>query len=547
MIRLSCSLIAAALLPCFALAGFTGFPLATSTNAGNWYEAQDLYQPVAQLYSGVVERCEFSGVAVPSIVETWTVSAGSSNNIVTNGLPAATNVYTNIVLLTDEITTTNQIGPFEYEYTDPSGTYTSTAYPYVTRAFMNALDTKINALIPYYLDGSVVTNGNWNSYFGIMSTNMPRSKSDEVYYELLRASKAGIFDREGIGTVRSTSTNDGGYVTGGLAYYTRQPATARNWLLSELHASTNDWQFVDVGGFDTRMYETNMVPVIQYIQGGTNALATTSITLSGLALTHSNQTTYTTSEVVFVSSTTTVCALPWYDITNITTEAAINNTGDVFAVSYTNEIVLYGNRPYRLHATDLDERWVVLKNLTWIEHDVPYPHTTNAWPRYHATNYWYSGLGREPTAAAARAEAEAVWASPGVGPSYPRKTGYIIYDSTEFRAQIVNNNSELRLTDVPTNAVADVQVYFAAVSPGYDGATNNSAGWYAYGTDLLRDQTSLFANFTDNTSATLETELLWPQGLPIWPSDPDDLYERFSVGCVIQRVSVALDVQFQFR
>ena len=128
----------------FAVADFTGFPLAGNTNVGSWYEATDVYDPFGQLYSGVVERCIITGVSQPNVVETWTATWGTSSTVVTN----AYGVFTNTAVVTTNVVTTNALGPFTYT---GQGGSTMTGTPYVTHAFVAAMDTAIASLIQHLL------------------------------------------------------------------------------------------------------------------------------------------------------------------------------------------------------------------------------------------------------------------------------------------------------------------------------------------------------------------------------------------------------------
>jgi hypothetical protein len=527
-------------------ADFSGFPLASNTNAGNWYEARELYQPISQLYSGVVERCEWTGVSQPNIIETWWVSAGSSNTV--------SGAYTNTIILDTQVTTTNQIGAFEYTYTDPSGTYTNTAYTYLTRNFLHKLDEKIDALIPYFVDWSVAVSNSYDDYFGEMAEKY--HIDTKVWSDFLEASKAGIFDREGIGYVlpETITTNAGGYTTGGTAYYTRQPETRNNWLIGELHGSTSGWQYVDVGTLDTNMYSTNFLPVVQYIQGGTNALSTSSITITGLVLNVSNQTTYSTSEVVSVSSTTTPCVLPWYDITDITTAVDINNTGDVFAVLYTNEVVLYGERPYRLYAQDLDERYYVLKNLVAIEH------TDKRWylPDFQS-NYWLgssSGLTSAPSAeASASSNYQAL-----AGTDIPFKHAYIEFDTFTFGVEnwdafLRASQNRLEAYNIPTNATiqADIDLYFSSVAYGYDRSpadTNDQYFYDDYSRGYKTNQTQRLQTATLSLGATnFVGNFLADVIEPVFPlTDPPTVDgARYSRGFTIDDDKVLIRPAFEYK
>ena len=439
------------LMPCCVQAAFVGFPLAANTNAYSWYDANAAYRPLTQIYSGIVERCEWTGVAKPSIVEVWTVSAGTSNQVVA----VDGNNYTNVVLLTKTVTTTNQMSPFTYSYTDPSGSHSATGYPHVTHDFVSALDSKLDSIIPYFADGSVRSNGNYNAYFSDVAESHP-TQLDNVWYEWLMASKAGIFSRIGIGYVdeNTITTNYGGYVTGGTAYYTRQPPVTRKWLLSEMHANTNgNWTHVDIGAFDKRMYATNVTPVVFYYSGGSNALTVSSLTITGSVLIVSNQSTVATSETVTISGGTSSCANVWYDITGISCTNVPDNSNDVFAVLYTNELTLYGDRPYGLYATDLDERWSVLTNLTEV------PDAFILGNNSKGTD-WLGNDFNDATEAGAKADAVTDWADDGNSLevfvySFVRRD-----NATQWDAILRRRATTLYATNITTNATMGVDVDF---------------------------------------------------------------------------------------
>jgi len=360
-----------------ASAAFVGFPLESNTNTPNWYAAREMYNPISQIYSGIVERCEAVGISSPSIVETWTVSAGVESQVVTNLVwaagvwnPIATNVYTNIVLLSKSVTTTNQLGAFEYEYTNESCTFTSTGFPYVTRYFMASLDSKLSALESYFTPNffPYFTNGNYDAWFFDEITTNTDGVINANYNTDLTMSWAQRFADLDIGYHDPVSTNDVGDFNGYYCF-TRQPGLPTGFALSETVADTNaQWVFNGIGDFDTRYYAPDK-PFVTYTPFGTQSFSSATVTIYGDVLVQSDQSTDTSSEIVTMSSMTQQCTNVWYSITNmvVSAPAALAATGGYFTVHYTN-VVLYGTRPYRLFARDLDERAAVLSSMTITDH-----------------------------------------------------------------------------------------------------------------------------------------------------------------------------------
>lgn len=438
-----------------AQADFYGHPWATNENMG-WIELNEEFYPIKQCFSGIQERCEIAGISELAIVETWSWPFGFTNLVVTNG----GEIYTNIYETYSNVITTNAISPVSYDGGSRTG------YPYVTRYFMHQLQSKTEELMPLFVSTNPYSGGSYSNYLWTMATNF-------VYpTNFLFESKAGLFDRQGIGYVVTRETNLFGYVTGGEAYWTRQPTTTTrlvlaearsgqpaaidavgfgvpeataeyfwhppsayyvnasgsviqasgsgyqlsagfdSWTNSEGYVSTNwydiwgvwesnaytessgtygDWILHDIGEFPTNYYATNYLPCLVYVRGGTNAI-NLNVTLSGHAWIYTNQTTYSTTETVSVSSETTACAVAWQDITNITVDADAPDTGDVIVVMYTNEIVLYGNWPWTLHPDDLDELAAALSALRW---------TGSARVAPQGANWYKTGAGSDPSASTA--------------------------------------------------------------------------------------------------------------------------------------------------
>ena len=352
------------LLASVALADFVGFPLSGSTNAGSWYEATDLYDPFGQIYSGVVERCVITGVSEPNVVETWPATWGTNITIVTN----AYGVFTNISVVTTNIVTTNALGPFTYT---GQGGATMTGTPYVTHAFVAAMDTAIGSLIPHFAATNWATGGNFNDYFALedAATNRPT--------EFPLWNFAAMCDTLSIGYATNLATNVWGVITNGNGYWTRQPEYKAHWVLAEAHW-TGAWNYIEIDDMDTRLYDATIRPVIQYQAGGTNALGSLSVTLTGSNLVWSDQSLVATTEVVSVTSSNTALTERWYRVQGISVGSAAPNTNDTLSVVWTNRIALYGDLPYRLHAEDIDERVVALEAMVWTTQACTWATSTNS-------------------------------------------------------------------------------------------------------------------------------------------------------------------------
>lgn len=512
-------------------AGATVFPVSNS-----WYNYEPCL-PMATLYTAIVERCELTGVTPPAVVQTWECAAGSSNDVffVTNITANATNIthYTNIHLMTTNILTTNQFVPFEYSYVSPNESGTATGYPYVTRYALHELDTTIDALIPEFTAASMMTNGTYNLWFSNCPPVSIHSKSKQGI--VLDESKAGILARRGIGYATNFTTNVYGHVTGGDAWYTRQPPTIDQWLLAEAHY-TGAWTFVDVGDFDTRYYGGD-TPDVVYTPAGTNPVQAVSVTSSGLALIESNQAAVVTTEVVVVSGTTTPTIERWYSVSNLAVTGGTPSTGDVVSVVWPGTYPLYGDYPYRLYAQDINERAHVLSLLTRTE-------SSNV-GRLPTTNDMY-GVGTSKTNtgswAEAKTKAEEDYDFPGtMGASFTRLgwqwsgTPHLI----RYRAS-ARNSKWTGFAASDTNHNPQIEYY---VRSRLGDSTNSLIEEYEFTnnghTNVTIDhvwQFALFKVITDNTAATNEVECgstnfpSWAPSLPtIEPIRSGDFYYGYYI------------------
>lgn len=348
-------------------AQFNGYPLATNyPNADINYLATNIH-PVTQLYSAIVERVSIvdngSATITPlSLVNTYVCSAGTNTAVVTNGGWVTTNVY----LYTTNVTVTNQFTPFAYTYSDLSGAHTATGMPFLTRGMISDMDNKVDELIPYFMARSFSSNGAFGHYF---TTNRNDKYLASPNFVLPMESKAGLFSRAGIGFATNLTTNKWGFINGGSAYYTKQPATTNLYLLAEGSYTSNGWATRDKYTLDLFYYKTH-APIIRYYQGGTNPLTSINIYVAGSYLKQDDQTTVATSKTYTVTASNTPLDLVWYAVTNISSASASFNTNDVYAVVYTNRQLTYGSAVdrYTLSANDFDERYRVLTNLCWTKY-----------------------------------------------------------------------------------------------------------------------------------------------------------------------------------
>lgn len=269
--------------------------------------------------------------------------------------PAGIQVYT----LTTNIITTNAFSPFEYSVDYDGTTYTGTGFPHLTWAALEWLDQQIESVSEYYVPA-------------VTTTSLPPSGASILLWEDDWESH-GEFSLVGAAGVGLTET--GTYITGGGATgtwtrtkYTRQPDVDYDWLLTEIvHVGTNVWETTAYEVFDVSLprsytngprveiYSTNAVP------------ATVDVLLDGLVRNDHwyGTDTITTNETVASGSYATNL---WHSITNmdVTVTSGTLSTGDYVVVYYEGPITLYGARPRRLYASDLEERAAVIDALRYM-------------------------------------------------------------------------------------------------------------------------------------------------------------------------------------
>jgi len=314
-------------------AGWQGFPLEEQTNW--WGTLQSTYKPLSQIHSAIVERCTFTGVEPPA----WST--------VLNVDDATGGVY--------QITVTNALGPVVYAH--------GTAFPFVTRGMLAEFDATIETLVTNFVSTNLVLDGTriysiTNEFGTVLDYPVALAES--------RNDLAQMFRDTGVGLVYHTITNTGGVtVTNYWARWTRSPERMWNETLIEQHWSAAASNWVTVGGSAVEWSSTNIpdagivagdyYPVLQYwptnesirveLVGRDTSSNNISETLTGGAVSSSRWQAVTAPPVVLDFSGT--------------------STGAWWRLAYTNNIVVYGARPYWLYARDLDERYKVLDAMRY--------------------------------------------------------------------------------------------------------------------------------------------------------------------------------------
>ena len=476
------------LFPVFSLAQWVGFPL--SEQEEDWETLRRDYNPIGQLYSGIVERAELIGVehaiGLPSIVETWSWYAGTNltTTVETNVVGAVTNIYTytNIIVLSTNVVTTNAISPIAYSFSDISGAHTATGFPVVTQYFMRQLDIWIETLIPYYLNTNQSVNGSFDNWF---ATKIWVAGSTTNYWANFPTNvKAELFQDLGVGFSTNLSTNVYGVVERGDSYWTKQAATTGGWLLAESHYSTNDsaWHFVDASPFDTNYYiPYGVYPVVQYTSSSTNYdNLPISLVITGTVLNISNQTIAAATESISVTSSNTPLTNYWYDITGISSATSVSNS-DVVAIAWTNELVMFGAWAWNWDVTALDERWKVIDDLCWTFNKDQMSFSTYRWG---ATNAVAASYAAARSAASSYISNQTNWSSAG-GTNYPNEYYYSYENSpTERIVSVQVSDTLIKVINIPkTNSIQHTAEL-------YTKASINTGTYYDFdGVHALRNRT----------------------------------------------------------
>ncbi len=525
-------------------ADWYGFPLSENTN-GDWYTIRETVGPITQQWAAVVERYDAGRPSEDpgSAIGTWDVIAGTSNEVIvtTNIVGGTTNLYTftNTLLLEMEVKRTvdvsvasrRLIGPFEYSYTDASGTHTSTCVPWLEGDQYTLLDDTQLPLLAYMdytmyhtRDGEydapvahryVCTNEwdgtNYTTWF------LKTDASGDYPQGFPMNTGVGLASREGIGYVTNRITNAWGFVVDGISpatpvrhwWWTQYPTNEDHWLLGELHYSTNQtWDFAYGGNFATNVFATNATPVLIYT--GTNVGLTT--TVYGSCIDGTNfwvfggdipwQGTKATTETVTVSIGTNAMTERWLTITNM----VCSKTGTLHeaqAVVQTNPAAVFARYPGEtLYNETFDERYQLLKALIWTTED------NDDWETGVSNQYKWTGVSAVSWAAA---KANCVTAAPVIasGSLDPGAMTEGKLNAGQWTAIARVRQTTGILKTIPTNFGHSVEFYIrAAIYPNV-GVTSNLFFDYAGG--LLEDGFTYSETIAETYQATVTGALNYGQ------------------------------------
>jgi hypothetical protein len=497
------SILCLAAVPSIALAQWQGWPVPTNAS----FYSVDTNHYVAQLYSGLVERCTVAGVSVPTVVDVWTNFGGVSNTVVvTNGV-----TITNLYPRTIPVTVTNVFLPFEYTYVDPvsSNTVTNIAYPRVKRSWFTTWDTTFDSLVGSF----VITNGsgtNYNTWFGTMGvSNLGTSATPPMW------TKTNLFLTLGIG-----------YVTNTVAQWTHTPGNPyADWLLAGIWASGKTetaWTFKAFTEMGTNMHprDASVLPVAQYIPAGAGTPTNLAITLGGKVWNSSGTGLVSQVETItFTDGNPVTLTYAWESVTGITCTATRPNSNDAIRITYTNHPALYaGVVPFRMYSATLNERWKALDTLRWtykVNSAYTFTDTNTANGPDNSATGWAQSM----------ASTDATW---------PRKTlpfapygtcgTFARFESGYYYASRIQNMSPWTTTATPqtTNFACAADFYWYSAAIVYGSSTTTGNVWNAIGTPLLQDQYALIGS---NTTCAIASSIAMTGSVgttnkPSWCADP---------------------------
>jgi hypothetical protein len=197
-------------------------------------------------------------------------------------------------------------------------------------------------------------------------------------------------------------------------------------------------------------------------------------------------------------------------------------------VQYTNDVVVYGDRPYQLYATDLDERVAVLKVLNRTAMDAVSSTTS--------TNYRGKYFGQDSVRedlydwGTAKSNAIADWAgssgnSPYVSPQFYSSLEKFKDVRTYLSARLEQNYYRPNLEAVATNrpAVITFMVYFSPEIVG--GLSTTNVVYSDFGTGYVTGQWSVVAADIPNTSTNINSPTYVPWEPGTIPPSPWPDYE----------------------
>jgi len=317
----------------------------------------------------------------------------ANTSLPAGGITAYAPAGVEVNLVTTNVTTTNAFAPFAYSVEVDGTTYSGTGFPHLTYAAMNWIDQQIDSLSDYY---SPI----------LPPTNLPPSGA-EVWlwqdawdahgqYSLIGGAEVGKTEE---GTYVTVSTNRYGEVSTytnawALSIYTRQPPVASQWMMAEWVWGPTNW-VEEISGGETNMvaqngwigsaYGTQMElrltngasgPLVEAYTTGGVPLAVEVDLIGNVKLDHwwnAEGLVTNVTERVSAGGAATNLFYSLYNDTAIVSGSG-TSTGDYVIVSYKGPITLYGGRPYRVYASDFDERAAVIDHMhnMRVEHDWRY-------------------------------------------------------------------------------------------------------------------------------------------------------------------------------
>ena len=220
-------LLTVALVAFRASADFTGFPIAD--HYSDWGTARNDHY-IQQLIGAVLERTQaLTGrVSTLSVIETWEVQTGYSNEVVTpfgyphpitNRLPFYSYYTTTNAFDSPVVQVVNPVGPW-FEPLDGNPGELILELP-VTHDLIVALDTAIFEMTPMFADIAESNGDSFDNWFDV--------NYSATYYPMLTPAKVML--NAGIGFTTNITYDEFGHVNGGDAYFTRQPSVDGKWNL----------------------------------------------------------------------------------------------------------------------------------------------------------------------------------------------------------------------------------------------------------------------------------------------------------------------------
>jgi hypothetical protein len=188
-------------------------------------------------------------------------------------------------------------------------------------------------------------------------------------------------------------------------------------------------------------------------------------------------------------------------------------------VQYTNNIVVYGNRPYRLYLTDLDERWRVLKALTHTAH------TVIAYTSQYAAGESGGDVVRVPWSDL-ETLAEASWtnASPRGDLINNHKHFYTTGGGFRRKEALLFGGSHKYAASVPTNGTPRSVQFYAWLDPPYSADTNDVVTFSDFSTGYATNTWNLVGTEADTTNTSVQSADWFPRELAVplpWVSAPE--------------------------